>query len=87
MLLNERRLLSLEPEKRLTGLLTASREYQNTVSNALREQVLSALRELLVGFQNADRLAGGTILGDYRHGHLGEVYKGPGSPSRPRSSA
>src|SRR5262245_8933550 len=55
MLLNERRLLSLEDTKRLPALLKASREYQNTVSNALREQVLSALRELLIGFQDADR--------------------------------
>ena len=76
MLLNERRLLSLDADKRLTGLLQASREYQSTVSNALREQVLSALRALLVGFQNADRLAGGAVLGSYRHGHLDEVYKG-----------
>ncbi|MFO0675727.1 MAG: hypothetical protein U0169_04295 [Polyangiaceae bacterium] len=36
MLLNERRLLSLDPSKRLHGLLKASRDYQNTVSNALR---------------------------------------------------
>lgn len=76
MLLNERRLLSLDVDKRLGGLLKASREYQNTVSSALREQVLSALRALLVGFQNADRLADGAILGDYRRGHLDEVYKG-----------
>ncbi len=76
MLLNERRLLSLDGDKRLAGLLKASREYQSTVSNALREQVLSALRALLVGFQNADRLADGVILGDYRRGHLDEVYKG-----------
>jgi hypothetical protein len=76
MLLNERRLLALEPEKRLAGLLKASREYQNTVSNTLREQVLAALRELLVGFQHADRLAHGTVLGDYRRGHLDEIYKG-----------
>ena len=51
MLLNERRLLSLEPSKRLLGLLKASREYQNTVSNTLREQVLAALRELLHGLR------------------------------------
>jgi hypothetical protein len=75
MLLNQRRLLTLEADKRLSGLLQASREYQNTVSSALREQVLSALRALLVGFQNADRLAEGAILGDYR-GHMGEIYKG-----------
>ena len=52
-----------------------SRAYQNIVSSALREQVLSALRALLVGFQSADRLADGAILGDYR-GHMGEIYKG-----------
>lgn len=80
MLLNERRLLSLEPDKRLLGLLRASREYQNTVSSALREQVLSALRVLLVGFQNADRLANDTILGGYRHGHLDEVCTKGSSP-------
>ena len=76
MLLNERRLISLEASKRLGGLLLASREYQNTVSSALREQILSALRELLLGFQRADRLAGESILGAYRRGHLQEVYSG-----------
>lgn len=76
MLLNERRLISLEASKRLGGLLLASREYQNTVSSALREQILSALRELLLGFQRADRLAEEKILGAYRHGHLQEVYSG-----------
>lgn len=76
MLLNERRLLALEESKRLPGLLKASREYQNTVSNALREQVLGALRELLLGFQYADRLAGEAILRDYRGEHRQEVYKG-----------
>ena len=76
MLLNERRLLSLEPEKRLLGILKASREYQNTVSNALREQVLSSLRELLRGFEHADRIADGKILSDYRREHLQEVYVG-----------
>ncbi len=76
MLLNQRRLLSLEPEKRLTGLLRASREYQNTVSNALREQILAALRELLHGFEHADRVATGTILGEVRREHLQEVYLG-----------
>jgi hypothetical protein len=56
--------------------LFASREYQNTVSSALRDQILSALRELLLGFQRADRLAEEKILGAYRHGHLQEVYSG-----------
>ncbi len=76
MLLNERRLLSLEPEKRLLDILKASREYQNTVSNALREQVLAALRELLRGVEHADRVANGSILADFRGEHLQEVYVG-----------
>ena len=76
MLLNERRLLSLEEPKRLGALLKASREYQNTVSTKLREQVLGALRELTAGFQHADRIADGRILGAYRGEHLQEVYKG-----------
>jgi hypothetical protein len=76
MLLNERRLLSLEPEKRLIGLLKASREYQNTVSNALREQVLTAVRELLRGFEHADLIAKGTILGELRRENLKDVYIG-----------
>lgn len=76
MLLNQRRLLTLEPERRLLGLLKASREYQNTVSNALREQVLGALRELLMGFQQADRLSQGALFRDYRGGYFNEVYKG-----------
>ena len=76
MLLNPRRLVSLDGDKRLAALLQASREYQSTVSSTLREQVLAALRALLVGFQNADRLAEGAILGGYRRGHLDEVYKG-----------
>lgn len=76
MLLNERRLLSLEPDKRLTGLLKASREYQNTVSNALREQVLAALRELLRGFEHADRLANGRVLGELRRDDRQEIYVG-----------
>lgn len=76
MLLNERRLLSLEPEKRLASLLKASREYQNTVSNALREQVLAALRELLRGFEHADRITSGAILGAVRRENLQDVYVG-----------
>ncbi len=76
MLLNERRLLSLESESRLLGLLKASREYQNTVSKALREQVLSALRDLMRGLERADQIAGGSILKEYRQGHLNQVYLG-----------
>jgi N-6 DNA Methylase len=77
MLLNERRLLSLGEGKRLGDLLKASREYQSTVSTKLREQLLAALRDLLLGFQHADSLSGGEILREYRReGRLQEVYLG-----------
>lgn len=76
MLLNERRLLALQPEKRLAGLLKASREYQSTVSNKLREQVLAAIRELLGGFEHADRIAHGKILGEVRREEPQQIYLG-----------
>ncbi|MDP8999915.1 MAG: BREX-1 system adenine-specific DNA-methyltransferase PglX, partial [Myxococcota bacterium] len=82
MLLNERRLVAMEPAepgrpgKRLADLLKASREYQNTVSVALREQILDALRELLRGFEHADQVAGGKILGELRRGNLQGMYAG-----------
>jgi hypothetical protein len=75
MLLNQGRLLTGEPEQRLTGLLKGSREYQNTVSEKLREQVLAALRELLTGFQDADRRAKGVLLRDYQGDRQG-LYTG-----------
>ena len=71
MLLCQERLLVGEPAQRLPGLLLASREYQNTVSEKLRVQVLSALRELLTGFQDADRIAQTPLLAEY----LGEDSK------------
>lgn len=76
MLLNERRLVALEDKKRLHALLAASREYQNTVSTKLREQILAALRELLRGFERADRLANGAILHDMRGEERQEMYSG-----------
>jgi N-6 DNA Methylase len=78
MLLNERRLLSVAEDRRLGALLKASREYQNTVSTRLQEQVLRALGDLLSGLQEADRLAEGRILQDWRREKhlLQEVYAG-----------
>jgi hypothetical protein len=49
-------------DDRLDALLRAPPEHQNTVSKALRAQVLVALRELLGGFERANRIAGGTLL-------------------------
>ena len=62
LLLSEQRLLALPKEKRLAGLLEASRKYQNVVSERLSEQVLHGLYELLRGFQSAHEKSQGRLL-------------------------
>ena len=56
LLLGEYRIFRAEPRERLTGLLAASREAQNTVSTRLARQVLGALHALLRGFVATDAL-------------------------------
>jgi hypothetical protein len=55
LLLSSFRLHNDAPEKRLPGLLKASREAQAEVSTRLAAQVLGALHELLRGLHAADR--------------------------------
>ncbi len=62
LLLGEPRLLALPRRQRLAALLADSREYQNTVSERLSQQVLHALYELLRGFQAAHDASGGALL-------------------------
>ena len=62
LLLSETRLLALPKDKRLAGLLEASRKYQNVVSERLSEQVLHGLHELLRGFQAAHQKSKGRLL-------------------------
>jgi hypothetical protein len=54
MLLSEHRVFSATDGRRLHDILMDSRKYQAEVSNALADQVLGALWELLRGFQAAD---------------------------------
>ena len=77
MLLSEHRVFS-EPDqkKRLLDLLVESRKYQNEVSNRLAEQVLSALWELLRGFQAADEAARGKVLHDLPRTDPQQIYGG-----------
>lgn len=76
MLLSARR-FDGEPEKRLPALLQKSREYQNAVSAALREQVLDALGALLRGFEEADARSGGALFDGLLQGKgLRDVYAG-----------
>lgn len=58
----------LDPDGyRLVDVLNKSRSYQAVVSNALADQVLAALWDLLRGFERADQLShqqGSSLLGD-----------------------
>jgi hypothetical protein len=77
LLLGVDRLFGGSPEQRLPALLAASRKNQNEVSTRLAEQVLEALWELLLGFDEAERIAqeaGRTILGDLPKSEEGQKH-------------
>ena len=54
MLLSEHRVFSAPDGRRIGDILSESRRYQAEVSNALSDQVMGALWELLRGFQASD---------------------------------
>jgi type I restriction-modification system DNA methylase subunit len=70
----------LDPDgRRLTDVLKKSRSFQAVVSNALADQVLAALWELLRGFQQADELSqrqAGELLGDLPDRDPQQLYGG-----------
>jgi len=77
LLLGVDRLFGGNPEQRLPALLAASRKNQNEVSTRLAEQVLEALWELLLGFDEAERIAreaGGTVLGELPKSEEGQKH-------------
>ena len=77
LLLGEERLFTLDQKFRLPALLANSRKAQNQVSTALSEQFLTAIAELLRGFQAADRATNAQLLNDFRSGRgYGDVYAG-----------
>lgn len=76
MLLGAECLFSVPTHQRLGALLRQSRAHQNTVSTALADQVLGALYELTAGFQAADELRGGTLLGEALRESPQDVYGG-----------
>ena len=61
---------------RLLGLMRASREAQNRVSEELADQVLGALYELIKGIQVADQAAHRKLISKYLNEHPEEVYHG-----------
>lgn len=75
LLLNERRLLSLPTEERLGALLLDSRKFQNEVSEALAEQVMHALYELVRGLQAAHDQSKGELLREVLRNDPDEVYR------------
>ena len=75
LLLSQTRLLALPKEQRLTGLLEASRKYQNVVSERLSEQVLHGLYELLRGCQSAHEKSHGTLLAHELEQDPDNVYR------------
>jgi hypothetical protein len=76
MLLCEERLFSLGEKQRLPAILADSRKYQNVVSTQLAQQVLSALFELLRGFQAADDQRRSDLLRGVLADDPNQVYSG-----------
>lgn len=76
LLLGQNRLLSVPTERRLAGLLSDSRKFQNEVSERLAEQVLHALYELLRGFQAAQDASNGRLLRHWLDQNPDEIYRG-----------
>src|SRR5262249_57121414 len=76
MLLSADRVFSMADKQRLPAILAESRKYQNTVSTELARQVLAALYELLRGFQAADDLRKGKLLGEVLARDPDQVYGG-----------
>jgi hypothetical protein len=77
LLLGVDRLFGGNPEQRLPAVLVASRKNQNEVSTRLAEQVLEALWELLLGFDEAERIAreaSGTVLGQLPNSEEGQKH-------------
>jgi hypothetical protein len=74
--LSRHRLENAPKEQRLLPVLQSSRAYQNSVSTQLAQQVLSALYELVRGFQAADEAAHGAVLREVRERDPDEVYHG-----------
>ena len=76
MLLSADRMFTLGEKQRLPAILANSRKYQNTVSTKLAEQVLAALYDLMRGFQSADDVRKGELLGEILASDPNQVYSG-----------
>ncbi len=76
MLLSEHRVFSAPDGWRLLDILSESRKYQAAVSNALSDQVLGALWELLRGFQASDPEDGRRIFDQTAREEPQHIYGG-----------
>jgi hypothetical protein len=75
-LLSSERLFTAANEQWLPTILSDSRKAQAEVSTALAQQVLSALYELLRGFQTANAKAQGALLDEVLAKEPDQVYRG-----------
>jgi hypothetical protein len=76
LLLGAQSVLNAPDKRHLHRLLAQSREYQATVSEQLAEQVLTALHELLRGFQAANDLSQGKVLRHPLTHDPNQIYEG-----------
>ncbi|MDR1011565.1 MAG: hypothetical protein LBM04_10680 [Opitutaceae bacterium] len=76
LLLNGWTLFNAPGEARLPALLQRSRDCQASVSEKLAGQVLHALYELLRGFEAADAIRKGALLGELAARHPQDIYGG-----------
>lgn len=76
MLLSGFRVFNAPTDRCLKNLLEDSRKYQAEVSTTLANQVLDALWELLRGFQMADVVVGGKLLGEIATTEPQHIYGG-----------
>ncbi len=76
LLLHRQRVIDALDGRRLLDILLESRKYQSEVSNALSEQVLGALWDLLRGFQAADEAANHTLIDRIAREDPQHVYGG-----------
>ncbi len=75
-LLSSERLFTAATEQWLPTILSDSRKAQAEVSTALAQQVLSALYELLRGFQTANAKSHGKLLDEVLEQEPNRVYRG-----------
>ena len=74
-LLKAMRIYGVQSKDRLHEILRSTRKYQNKVSEALAEQVLASLYDLIRGIQAADNFTNGKLLAAIRSTNINVIYE------------